>query len=156
MLAAALSLHLELEVEETGEFGVEAPGIDVPLDRSNLCVRAFESLRPADGLQFRIASEIPLAAGLGSSAAAIVAGLLAADHLRLARLDPDVCQDRHQALAERVELLLRVPDLADAEGAFRAEADVDLQPVGGPLALFQAADAFVILPGGQGRRGRSG
>jgi homoserine kinase len=81
VLAAALQLHLELEVEETGEFSVEAEGLDVPLDRSNLCVRAFEWLRPADGISFRISSEIPLAAGLGSSASAIVAGLLAADHL---------------------------------------------------------------------------
>jgi homoserine kinase len=81
VLAAALALHLELEVEESGSFSVEADGLDVPLDRSNLCVRAFETLRPADGIAFRIRSEIPLAAGLGSSAAAIVAGLLAADHL---------------------------------------------------------------------------
>jgi homoserine kinase len=81
VLAAALSLQLELEVEETGRFSVEAKKLEVPLDRSNLCVRAFEWLRPADGIAFRIRSEIPLAAGLGSSAAAIVAGLLAADHL---------------------------------------------------------------------------
>ena len=81
VLAAALQLHLELEVEETGEFSVEAEGLDVPLDRDNLCVRAFEKLRPADGFEFRIRSEIPLTAGLGSSAAAIVAGLSAADHL---------------------------------------------------------------------------
>ena len=47
----------------------------MPTDRSNLCVRAFERLHPADGLRFRIRSEIPLARGLGSSAAAIVAGL---------------------------------------------------------------------------------
>ena len=52
-----------------------------PDDRSNLCVRAFEALHPADGLRFEIRSEIPLARGLGSSAAAIVAGLMAADHL---------------------------------------------------------------------------
>jgi homoserine kinase len=81
VLAAALSLTLELEVEEAGEFfvHVEVPG--VPADRSNLCVRAFERLHPADGLAFHVRSEIPAAAGLGSSAAAIVAGLAAADHL---------------------------------------------------------------------------
>ena len=44
-------------------------------------MRAFERLHPADGFTFRIRSEIPLAGGLGSSAAAIVAGLMAADHL---------------------------------------------------------------------------
>ena len=53
----------------------------MPLDRDNLCVRAFERLHPADGVSFPIRSEIPLAAGLGSSAAAIVAGLCAADHM---------------------------------------------------------------------------
>ena len=53
----------------------------MPADRSNLCVRAFEALHPADGLAFQIRSEIPPAGGLGSSAAAIVAGLVAADHM---------------------------------------------------------------------------
>ncbi|MBX5469277.1 MAG: homoserine kinase [Thermoleophilaceae bacterium] len=81
VLAAAVSIHLELEVEESGEFSVESDVPGVPLDRSNLCVRAFERLHPADGLSFRIRSDIPLAAGLGSSAAAIVAGLVAADHM---------------------------------------------------------------------------
>ena len=80
VLAAALSLHLEVEVEETGTFAVETE-LDVARDRSNLVVRAFEQLHPADDFTFRIASEIPLQGGLGSSAAAIVAGLLAADHL---------------------------------------------------------------------------
>jgi homoserine kinase len=80
VLAAALGLHLELEVTEAGAFSVTAD-VDVPDDRSNLCVRAFELLHPADGLAFEIRSEIPLARGLGSSAAAIVAGLIAADHL---------------------------------------------------------------------------
>lgn len=80
-LAAALSLNLELEVEETGQFYVHTDVPGVPTDRSNLCVRAFEALHSADGLTFQIRSEIPVGAGLGSSAAAIVAGLTAADHL---------------------------------------------------------------------------
>jgi homoserine kinase len=81
VLAAALSLNLELEVEETGEFFVHCTVPGVPSDRSNLCVQAFEALRPADGIAFQIRSEIPPTAGLGSSAAAIVAGLAAADHM---------------------------------------------------------------------------
>lgn len=81
VLAAAVSLYLELEVEETGEFTLDCGGLDVSIGRDNLIVRAFETLHPADGIAFRLKSEIPLARGLGSSAAAIVAGLFAADHL---------------------------------------------------------------------------
>ncbi|MEA2215973.1 MAG: homoserine kinase [Solirubrobacteraceae bacterium] len=79
-MAAALSLTLQLEVEETGRFAVET-ALPVARGRENLCVRAFELLHPADHFTFRISSEIPLSGGLGSSAAAIVAGLCAADHV---------------------------------------------------------------------------
>jgi homoserine kinase len=81
VMAAAVAMHLELEVEETGEFSLDPGGLDVSTGRDNLVVRAFERLHPADGIAFRLRSEIPLARGLGSSAAAIVAGLHAADHL---------------------------------------------------------------------------
>jgi homoserine kinase len=80
VLAAAIALYLEVEVVETGAFAVKT-ALSVPRDRSNLVVQAFERLHPADGFEFRISSKIPLSGGLGSSAAAIVAGLLAADHV---------------------------------------------------------------------------
>lgn len=98
VMAAAVSLHLELEVEEAGEFSFDPGGAPVPIGRENLIVRAFESLRPADGLAFRLRSEIPLARGLGSSAAAIVAGLYAADHL-------------YELGLSREEILARATDL---------------------------------------------
>lgn len=79
-MAAALGLTLEVTVEETGEFAVDTE-LPLPRGRENLLVRAFERLHPADGFSFRISSDIPLSGGLGSSAAAIVAGLMAADHL---------------------------------------------------------------------------
>jgi homoserine kinase len=79
-MAAAIGLTLELEVEETGSFAVETE-LAVARGSENLCVRAFERLHPADTFTFRIRSQIPLSGGLGSSAAAIVAGLMAADHL---------------------------------------------------------------------------
>ncbi|MBS1894216.1 MAG: homoserine kinase [Actinobacteria bacterium] len=80
-MAAAMALHLELEVEEAGEFSLDPGGLAVSTGRDNLIVRAFETLHPADGIAFKLRSEIPLARGLGSSSAAIVAGLAAADHL---------------------------------------------------------------------------
>ena len=79
-MAAAVTPRLELEVYETGSFAVETE-LPVPTGRDNLVVRAFERLHPADDFTFTIRSEIPLSGGLGSSAAAIVAGLMAADHL---------------------------------------------------------------------------
>ena len=94
-MAAALALHLELEVAETGQFGVHSE-LPVPTDRQNLCVRSFERLHPADGFSFQIRSQIPLSGGLGSSAAAIVAGLMAADHIF--ELDADL-----QSLATAIE-----------------------------------------------------
>ena len=95
VLAAALALHLDLEVVENGTFAVETE-LDVPTDRTNLVVRAFERLHPSDGFTFRIASRIPPSGGLGSSAAAIVAGLMAADHMF--ELDADI-----SALATELE-----------------------------------------------------
>lgn len=103
VMAVALDLHLELEVRETGEFSVQCAGLDVPLDRSNLVVQAFETLQPADGLSFRIGGEIPLARGMGSSAAAIVAGLVAADHMFELGLE-------RQDLLERATALEGHPD----------------------------------------------
>ena len=87
VLAGALSLHLELEVTEAGEFSIDVGGSGAPTTRDNLCVRAFE-----------MRSEIPIAAGLGSSAAAIVAGLMAAEHLYELAIDHD------ELLAKAVEL----------------------------------------------------
>jgi homoserine kinase len=80
VLAAALGVHMELEVEESGRFGVRTD-LSIARDRRNLCVRGFAALRPPDGVRFTIRSEIPLSGGLGASAAAYVAGLAAADAL---------------------------------------------------------------------------
>jgi homoserine kinase len=132
-LAAALQVHLELEVEETGEFAVETD-LDVPRDRSNLVVRAFERLHPADDFAFRIRSPIPTAGGLGSSAAAAVAGLMAADHLF--ELDVDL-------LAHAVELEGH-PDNAAAAllGGFVVCADGGATRFDVPAGL----EAVVVIP----------
>ena len=145
VLAAALSLELELEVTETGEFAVDAGDATCPADRSNLCVRAFERLHTADGLRFEIRSEIPLARGLGSSAAAIVAGLVAADHLFELGLERDAIY------AHAVELEGHPDNVAAAlYGGFvlcpRAEA--------GELARAGAARAARGGGGGAGDPGR--
>ncbi len=80
VLAAAIALHVDVEVAETGRFAVHT---DLPIarDRRNLCVRGFAALHPPDDFEFTIRSEVPMAGGLGTSAAAIVAGLAAADSI---------------------------------------------------------------------------
>jgi homoserine kinase len=93
--AAALALHVELEVVETGRFRV-VTDLDIARDRRNLAVRAFETLHPVDRFEFRLRSDVPLAGGLGTSAAALVAGLMAADSLF--ELDADLL-----GLATRLE-----------------------------------------------------
>ncbi len=97
ILGAALGLRLELEVRAADAFAVETD-LPVPRDRDNLLVRAFEQLAPADGLSFRLSSQIPLAAGLGSSAAAIVAGLVAGAAVRDGGLEAAGAAGRDNAL----------------------------------------------------------
>jgi homoserine kinase len=141
VLAAALALHLELEVEETGSFSVVAGDLGVPLDRSNLCVRAFEALRPADGIAFRIRSEIPLAAGLGSSAAAIVAGLLAADHLY------ELAQEPEDVLVKAAELEGHPDNVAAALfGGFVVCADEGGTVTATRLDPPQGVEGVVVVP----------
>jgi homoserine kinase len=80
VLAAALDLHMEMDVEVGVPFGVRTD-LAIARDNRNLAVRGFAALRPIDDVRFTIRSDIPLSGGLGTSAAAYVAGLAAADAL---------------------------------------------------------------------------
>jgi homoserine kinase len=144
VLAAALSLYLEVEVEETGSFSVEAKGLDVPLDRSNLCVRAFEWLRSADEISFRIRSEVPLAAGLGSSAAAIVAGLLAADHLY------ELAMEREDLLNHAAQVEGHADNVAAAlYGGFVVCSNTDGAVTATRLEPPQGVEGVLVIPAEQ-------
>jgi len=133
-MAAALSLHLELEVAEAGGFAVECDQPLVEEGRENLCVRAFERLHSADGFAFKIRSQIPPARGLGSSAGAIVAGLMAADHLF--ELDADL-------LAEASALEGHPDNVAAAlHGGFVVFADGQATRVEPPTGL----EALAVVP----------
>ena len=139
-MAAALSVHMELEVEETGSFSVESEIDGLPADESNLCVRAFADLHPTDGLSFRISSEIPLAAGLGSSGAAIVAALLAADHMY------ELALTREEIL-ERAARIEGHPDnvAASIYGGFVIYADGQVTKLDPPSGL----EAVAVIPKAQ-------
>lgn len=89
-LGLALDLHDVVEAEVTsGGLAIEVTGVEadaVPRDEKHLVVQAmraaFDALGVAQvGLRVRCANAIPHGRGLGSSAAAIVAGILAAQAL---------------------------------------------------------------------------
>jgi homoserine kinase len=78
-VGAALDLWNTVEVEE-GPFSVEIGGegaAELPHDATHLSLQAFALLAPPSGYRFRFENAIPLERGLGSSAAAIVLGLVA-------------------------------------------------------------------------------
>jgi homoserine kinase len=145
--AAALGLHLELEVVETGSFSIETD-LDVPPGRENLCVRAFESLHPADEFTFRISSQIPLTGGLGSSASAIVAGLLAADHLFELDVDLLACATAIEGHPDNVAAALYGGFVICAEGsAVRFEPPTGLEALAVvPQQAVRTSEARGALP----------
>jgi homoserine kinase len=140
-MAVALDLFLELEVEEAGGFAVEAPELEVPLDRTNLVVRAFEELHPAEGVRFRIGGGVPPARGLGSSAAAIVAGLMAADHLFELGLEP-------RQLFERAAAIEGHPDNVAAAvfGGFVVCAYGEGAPIATRIDAPEGLEGILVIP----------
>lgn len=94
VLALALDLHLEVEARESPKTSIvwDGDGADeVPLTHKNLLVRSTQEpfagwTRPLDGVELRVRNRIPIGRGLGSSAAAIVAGITLGAKLRGLRI----------------------------------------------------------------------
>lgn len=132
-IAAVLALRLELLVEEADGFSIDAD-IDVPLDRSNLLVQAFERVMPADRFAFRVESAIPLCGGLGSSACAALAGVLAARALGGKCDDP-------------LALAIDVDGVADnATAAYHGGITVHVDGVTVTLEPPEGISAIVVAP----------
>jgi len=90
VLGVALNLYTEITMEfirDGLEIYAEGEGVEyIENDRNNLVYKSAEMLLKKigifnKGLRIKIKNEIPLGRGLGSSAAAIVGGLLAANEL---------------------------------------------------------------------------
>jgi homoserine kinase len=87
-LGLAMALHLTLEATVAGTFRIDASGRDAALCASledNLILTTYTSILTAAGreaapLHLALENEIPLGMGCGSSAAALLAGVLLANH----------------------------------------------------------------------------
>lgn len=86
-LGVAVQMHLEVEIEprrDSIDIMIEGEGAEtLPQDESNLVIKAMNQFfdhvgRRPPGYSVRVKNPIPLASGLGSSAAAVVGGLFAA------------------------------------------------------------------------------
>ena len=95
-LALALDLWNEAEIEPAADFRVEVTGEGstlLPMDENNLVIRAYlrclesQGFTRPGGLHIRMANRIPIGSGLGSSASAVVMGILAANTLYELRLE---------------------------------------------------------------------
>jgi homoserine kinase len=107
-LGLALDWWNTIEIE-TIERGLQIececpPGVDIPRSRDNLVVYGMDAVyrlvkRKRPPLRIHITTHIPIARGLGSSSAAIVGGMIAANTL----LDDWFSRDELVTLATRIE-----------------------------------------------------
>src|SRR3954470_5213642 len=88
-LGLALDLHLTCRFHASDRLSISASGVDassIPVDDTNLIWQTAQTVASDVGLTLRpislsIDNQIPLGKGLGSSAAALTAGVVIADHL---------------------------------------------------------------------------
>jgi homoserine kinase len=97
-LALTLDLWNEAEIEPAADFRVEITGegtTQLPTDENNLVIRAYlrclesQGLTRPGGLHIYMTNRIPIGSGLGSSASAVVMGILAANTLHELRMGMD-------------------------------------------------------------------
>jgi len=117
MNCAAVTLDAMFNVKVTprlnGRVGIRYFGENgdrIPRDRRNLVVRAMEAALHLKGLEFsgadfEIYSSVPVGVGMGSSTAAVLAGLIAADRLYALRLDEKTVFDLAQIYETRIDNL---------------------------------------------------
>ena len=105
-LGLALRLHLDCRFRRAEELRITAQGRDtdsIPLDESNLIWQTALAVAKAQNkelppIELEIRNEIPVGKGLGSSAAALVAGVV------IASRDLDFDWDHHRILDEAARL----------------------------------------------------
>ena len=117
MNCAAVTLDAMFNVKVTprldGRVGIRYFGENgnrIPRDRRNLVVRSMEAALHLKGLEFsgadfEVYSSVPVGVGMGSSTAAVLAGLIAADRLYSLQLNEKTLFELAQIYEERVDNL---------------------------------------------------
>lgn len=86
-LGLALTFYNYVEMEESDRINIKSSdGLDIPTDEKNLIYISAKDLfnvcgKKLDGLKLRQTNSIPMARGLGSSSACIIAGLVGANKM---------------------------------------------------------------------------
>lgn len=112
-MGLALNLHNQFTLEVGSAFGVDLSGegsSDLPTGRDNAVVRAIQAVidtvpavRVPQDWRVQCHNRIPVASGLGSSASAIIAGLLLGNHL-LEFFEPERSMTRTELLKLAVSM----------------------------------------------------
>jgi homoserine kinase len=120
-------------------------------DREHLGVQAYERIDPADGLRFEFFDRIPRERGLGSSAAVIALGLVAAAHVAGREPDPEWLLNEGLALeghADNLAAALAGGACLTSAGRIHRVADgVPAVPIAlVPESTLATAEARAALP----------
>ena len=93
-LGLAMTLYLTIEADAAEAFAIQARGLDANLVErldGNLMLETYRALAPAGpALSLRVENGIPLGMGCGSSAAALLAGVMLANHFGELNMTPQV------------------------------------------------------------------
>lgn len=134
-LALALQLYVEVEVEPADALLIEAEGqgSEFPKDSSHLAARVAKRVIGHDNLHIRVKSDIPVARGLGSSAALAVATAAA-----VGAEDPLAIATEFEGHAENAA--------ASVMGGLVTVTTVDDRPVATPLFLDPDLSFVALVP----------
>lgn len=145
-LGLAMQLYLEVEAETAAKFSIAASGRDAGMVGSlerNLMVETYRDLAP-DGpaLALRLENGIPLGMGCGSSAAALVAGVMLANHFA------EMGWSRERVLAEASRREGHPDNVAACVlGGMTASAMVDGEVIAVSVGAELPWRLLVVVPG---------